>query len=96
MSGVDVVIRFDHNDPTMNTYSIQYFGLLAERRGRTDETIISAASTPGAVYQEIDGRVPLGTAMKDLRAVVNDEFASWNQPLNNGDRIAFLPPMSGG
>jgi molybdopterin converting factor small subunit len=80
----------------MNTYSIQYFGLLAERRGLASEAITSAAATPAAIYQEIDGRHPLGMAMKDLRAVVNDEFSSWNQPLIDGDRIAFLPPMSGG
>lgn len=80
----------------MNTYSIQYFGLLAERRGLAEETIITAATTPASIYQEIDGRRPLGMAMKDLRAVVNDEFSSWDQPLTDGDRLAFLPPMSGG
>ena len=80
----------------MNTYRIQYFGLLAERRGLADETIASAATTPAAIYQEIVSRHPLGMAMRDLRAVVNDEFASWDQPLKDGDRIAFLPPMSGG
>lgn len=80
----------------MNTYSIQYFGLLAERRGFAHETVTSAATTPAAIYQEMDSHHPLGMAMSDLRAVVNDEFASWDQPLNHGDRIAFLPPMSGG
>jgi molybdopterin synthase sulfur carrier subunit len=80
----------------MNTYPIQYFGLLAERRGLADETITSAAATPAVIYQEIVSRHPLGMAMRDLRAVVNDEFASWDQPLKDGDRIAFLPPMSGG
>jgi molybdopterin-guanine dinucleotide biosynthesis protein A len=81
---------------SMNTHSIQYFGLLAERRGLAEETIITASDTPAAIYQEINTRQPLGMAMKDLRAVVNDEFASWDQPLRDGDRIAFLPPMSGG
>jgi sulfur-carrier protein len=80
----------------MNTYPIQYFGLLAERRGLADETITSAAATPAAIYQEIDSRHQLGMAMNDLRAVVNDEFASWDLALRDGDRIAFLPPMSGG
>lgn len=80
----------------MNTYPVQYFGLLAERRGLAHETITSAAATPAAIYQEVDSHHPLGMAMRDLRAVVNDEFASWDQPLNHGDRIAFLPPMSGG
>lgn len=80
----------------MNTYLIQYFGLLAERRGIADESITSISVTPAAIYEEIDNRHTLGMAMRDLRAVVNDEFASWNQPLKDGDQIAFLPPMSGG
>lgn len=80
----------------MNTYRIQYFGLLAERRGLADETTASAATTPAAIYQEIASRHPLGMAMSDLRAVVNEAFASWDQPLKDCDHIAFLPPMSGG
>jgi molybdopterin synthase sulfur carrier subunit len=80
----------------MNHYPVQYFGLLAERRGLTEETITSAATTPAAMYQEIDSRHPLGMAMRDLRAAVNDEFTTWDHALNDGDRIAFLPPMSGG
>ena len=80
----------------MNRYTIQYFGLLAERRGLAEETVTTAAATPAAIYQEIDSLYPLGMAMRDLRAVVNDAFASWDQPLHTGDRVAFLPPMSGG
>jgi molybdopterin converting factor small subunit len=27
---------------------------------------------------------------------LNGEFADWDRPLQNGDEIAFLPPVSGG
>lgn len=27
---------------------------------------------------------------------INQEFASWDDPLKDGDEIAFLPPFSGG
>ncbi|MEI6175625.1 MAG: MoaD/ThiS family protein [Verrucomicrobiota bacterium] len=77
-------------------YHILYFGLLAERRGVAEESVESAACDPSAVYQEINSRHPLGMAFADIRAAVNDEFVSRDHPLKDGDRLAFLPPMSGG
>jgi sulfur-carrier protein len=77
-------------------YHISYFGMLAERRGLAEEQTASPAATPRELYQELDTRHHLGLAVCDLRAAVNDEFVSWDHPLKDGDRIAFLPPMSGG
>lgn len=78
------------------TYQISYFGLLAERRGLSEESLDSDAATPLALYQELDARHRLGLAANDMRAAVNDEFVSWDHPLQRNDRVAFLPPMSGG
>jgi molybdopterin synthase sulfur carrier subunit len=80
----------------MNTYQIHYLGLLANRRGAPSETIIRETNTPADLYRELCDAYPLGLTMRDVRVAVNDEFAPWDQPLENGDRIAFLPPMSGG
>jgi sulfur-carrier protein len=77
-------------------YRIDYFGLLADRRGISSETIIHPPATPAEIYRALCASHPLGLAMNDVRAAVNDEFAPWDRPLENGDRIAFLPPMSGG
>ncbi|HSP43134.1 MAG TPA: MoaD/ThiS family protein [Luteolibacter sp.] len=77
----------------MNTYHIHYYGLLADRRGVSEETIHHRATTPAALYQELFGN---GTAPESIRAAVNDEFVAWEHSLANNDRIAFLPPMSGG
>lgn len=80
----------------MNTYQIHYFGLLGERRGRTVETITSPAATARELYESLASAHPLGMNCRDLRAAINDEMVSWDHPLNHGDQIAFLPPMSGG
>ena len=79
----------------MNTYHIHYYGLLADRRGAAEETIRSAAHTPSGIYQEVLGTSG-GITQDHIRAVVNDEFVPWDHPLRDQDRIAFLPPMSGG
>ncbi|MEO5913595.1 MAG: MoaD/ThiS family protein [Luteolibacter sp.] len=77
-------------------FSVCYFGLLAERRGLAEERITSSATTPGALYAELDARHRLGLAIADFRVAVNDEFVAWDHPLGDGDTIALLPPMSGG
>ena len=74
------------------TVTVCYFGLLAERRGLTDERVTTAATTPGGLFAELG----LGVSSSSLRAAVNDEFVPWDHPLKDGDSIALLPPMSGG
>ena len=78
------------------TYQILYFGLLAERRGLSEERMDSASATPAAIYAELNAAYQLGIGPAHLRVAVNDEFVSWDHPLQSGDMLAFLPPMSGG
>jgi molybdopterin converting factor small subunit len=77
-------------------YEVSYFGLLGERRGIPVETVSHAAASAEDLYQELDAIHNFGLAIANLRAAVNDEFVPWGHPLKDGDRIAFLPPMSGG
>lgn len=79
-----------------HTYRVQYYGLLADRRGVPGEVVNTTAATPAEVYREVDAAHPLGVPNHAFRAVVNDEFVSWDHILRDGDCIAFLPPMSGG
>jgi len=76
--------------------TVHYFGLLAERRGLSEEHLTTSATTPAALYAELDERHSLGLATSDFRAAVNDEFVAWDHPLSNNDSVALLPPMSGG
>ena len=78
------------------TYQIQWFGLLAERRGVVEETLDFEGRTPESVYHHFLESHALGLKTQHLRAAVNDEFVAWDHVLQDGDSIAFLPPMSGG
>lgn len=39
---------------------------------------------------------PIARRRAGLKAAINSEFADFNQEVNDGDEIAFLPPVSGG
>ena len=78
------------------SYQVWYFGVLAERRGLADERVTHSATTPAELYAAITAEHRLELLPGDFRVAVNDEFVPWNHPLKDGDRIALLPPMSGG
>lgn len=78
------------------TLTVCYYGLLAERRGLSEERVALAAETPAQLYAELDAEHRLGLAIHDFRVAVNDEFVSWDHPLRENDSVALLPPMSGG
>lgn len=80
----------------MKTHVVRYFGMLSERRGLAEEKVATAAATASALYEELNALHGLGMAIASLRVAVNDEFASWDCKLVDGDSVAFLPPMSGG
>lgn len=73
---------------------LSWFGHLSEMRGLRDETIRTKTRTAGALLHELSRRHALD--FSTTRLAVNDEFASSDQPLCPGDKIALLPPFSGG
>ncbi|HKZ74793.1 MAG TPA: MoaD family protein [Steroidobacteraceae bacterium] len=75
---------------------VQYYAVLREQAGRSEETLETAAGTPGELYAELRARYPFSLAPEMLRVAVNAEFADWGQPLADGDAVVFIPPVAGG
>ncbi|MBV9914599.1 MAG: NTP transferase domain-containing protein [Sinobacteraceae bacterium] len=75
---------------------VQYFALLREQAGRSEETVVTSAGTPRALYDELRARYPFSLAAEMLRVAINSEFAEWSRSLQNGDSIVFIPPVAGG
>jgi molybdopterin converting factor subunit 1 len=75
---------------------VQYFAVLRERAGRSQETVATTAATAADLYDELAARHPFGLPRSMLRVAVNDEFAEWSQQLGAGDRVVFIPPVAGG
>jgi molybdenum cofactor guanylyltransferase len=75
---------------------VQYFALLREQAGRSDESLTTTAHTPRELYEELRKRYPFSLAPEMLRVAVNTEFGEWSQPLSDGDAVVFIPPVAGG
>jgi len=75
---------------------VQYYALLREQAGRSDETLETAARTPRELYDELRARHPFTLGAEVLRVAVNGDFGDWSQPLAAGDAVVFIPPVAGG
>jgi molybdopterin converting factor subunit 1 len=75
---------------------IQYYALLREQAGRSEETLESSAATAADLFAEVNARYGFTLAREQLRVAVNSEFRDWTQALNAGDAIVFIPPVAGG
>ena len=81
-----------------NSIQIQvvYFAKLRELTGLDQETFsISKGANPSDVLASINERhqVDIGS---NFKIAVNDAFSDWDIMLNNGDRLVFIPPVTGG
>jgi molybdenum cofactor guanylyltransferase len=75
---------------------VQYYALLREQAGRSQETLATRARTPRELYVELAAKYPFTLPAEMLRVAVNAEFGDWSQPLNAGDAVVFIPPVAGG
>jgi molybdopterin-guanine dinucleotide biosynthesis protein A len=75
---------------------VQYYALLREQAGRSEEALVTSARTPKELYEELKARYPFSLAPEMLRVAVNTEFGEWSQPLADGDAVVFIPPVAGG
>jgi molybdenum cofactor guanylyltransferase len=81
---------------TRKHIKVQYYALLREQAGRSDEALETVARTPRELYEELKARHPFSLAPEMLRVAVNAEFGEWTQPLADGDSVVFIPPVAGG
>lgn len=75
---------------------IQYFALLREQRGLTEESLVTNAATPTALYEELRARHAFSLPADRVRAAVNGAFVAADAALKDGDHLVFIPPVAGG
>ena len=77
--------------------TVRLFARLREQAGVDCEQLDLAGGTVAQVYQALVNRHPgLEPDRAHVRPARNEEFASWEDAVAEGDEVAFIPPVSGG
>ena len=75
---------------------VQYYALMREQAGRSEEWLDTESSTPAALYGELAARYGFTLAPEQLKVAVNGEFTDWSRALAAADAVVFIPPVAGG
>ncbi len=74
---------------------VEYFAILREHVGTNGEDLQTTATTPRALFDELDARYDFPPLAR-MKVAINDEFSDWNASLSDGDSVVFIPPVAGG
>lgn len=80
----------------MKKIMIQYFAIIKDFTGKSEEVIETNASIASDLLNEIFSKYKFTIPQSQLRVAINDDFCDWGQLLKEGDKIVFIPPVSGG
>ena len=78
--------------------TIRLFARLREIAGAAELTQeLPAGATARTAWETLAAKFPELAAYDSVAScAVNEEYARFNTALNDGDEVAFLPPVSGG
>jgi molybdopterin converting factor subunit 1 len=77
---------------------VRLFARLRDLAGAAElERTIAAGATLGGVWRDLVREFPaLASYTPSISGAVNAEYARMDARVNDGDEVAFLPPVSGG
>jgi len=80
----------------LKSIHIQYFAVLRDLTKVDEEQRETNAETALELYEEVRQVFGFDFDSINLRVAVNDSFSEWDYKLKDGDKLVFLPPVSGG
>ncbi len=79
------------------TIKVIYFASLADEAQCQEESLTLKSSTSLAqLYEQLKDKHRFSRPQSELRVAVNDYFAEWDDPINDGDSVVFITPVAGG
>lgn len=85
------------NDAAAMSIQVLYFASLADAANCQQETIkVEPSTSLSELYEHLSQKHGFSHSQQELRVAVNDYFAKWTDPINDGDSVAFITPVAGG
>lgn len=82
--------------PETRRLTVKFFALLREQAGCREAAVATTAETPAELYAELMRTRGLAVPPRLLGYAVNERYVAATEPLSDGDRVAFIPPVAGG
>lgn len=80
----------------MKNITILYFAKLREEANKRDELLKTDANTAIEVFNFLKEKYNFSLSEDYLRVAINDEFAEWDDRINDNDILVFIQPVAGG
>ena len=80
----------------MKRVTVEYFAFLRDRSNVAREEVTTDAATVRELYEEVAKRHRFTLPYSAIKAVINEEFVEMGLVLEDGMKVAFLPPVAGG
>ena len=75
---------------------MQYYALLREQAGRSDETLTTGARDAARAVRRAARAISVHAAAGDAARGRQRRIRRLAQPLKAGDAVVFIPPVAGG
>lgn len=75
---------------------VLYFASLAEQAGKDEERLNFDGDSLTELYQFLTDKYQFKLPQQKIAVAINHEITNWNAPLQDGDVVAFIPPVAGG
>lgn len=85
-----------NDTPTNKRIEVLYFASLAEQAGKDEERLSFDGDSLVALYQQLTERYNFRLAQHKIAVAINHEITDWDTPIQQGDIVAFIPPVAGG
>lgn len=77
--------------------TVLYFASLADKAQQGQQQLDLADNLSlSELYAQLKQQHGFELDTSKVRVAINDEFVSWDDAINDGDTIAFIPPVAGG